>query len=69
MESYGKSLAKGQGGEGCPPNMGEYRVGSGGGGATSEGVGRKSGEKIKTGKRPPDKREAGGNPVVGEKKR
>ena len=31
---------KGQGGGGCPPDIGEYRVGSEGG-ARAEGVGRK----------------------------
>jgi len=34
--------------------MGEYGVGSEGGGARAEGVERKEGEKIKTRKRPPD---------------
>jgi len=34
--------------------MGEYRVGSEGRGARAEGVGRKYGEKMKTGKRPQD---------------
>jgi len=49
--------------------MGEYRLGSEGGGVRAEGVGRKEGEKMKTGKHPPDMREEGGNPVVGQKQR
>jgi len=48
--------------------MGEYRVGSEGG-TRAEGVGRKQGEKMKTGKRPLDIREDGGNPAVVEKQR
>jgi len=39
------------------------------GGARAEGIGTKEGEKMKTGKRPPDMREDGGNPAVGEKQR
>jgi len=35
------SLAKGPGGGGCRPDIGEYRVGSEVGGARAEAVGRK----------------------------
>jgi len=37
--------------------MGEYRVGSEGGEARAEGIGRKYGEKMKTGKHTPDMQE------------
>jgi len=47
--------------------MGEYRVGSEGGAARAEGVGRKLGERMKTGKHPPHMLEDGGYPAVGEK--
>jgi len=42
-------------------------MGSQGGGARAAGVGRKYSQKIKTGKRPPDMQEDGGNPGVGQK--
>jgi len=41
VESRGKTLAKGQGGGGGPPDMGEYRVRSEGGEVRAVGVGRK----------------------------
>ena len=44
-------------GGGHPPDMAEYRVGLEGRGARAEGVGRKEGETVKTGKGPLDMRE------------
>jgi len=41
VESGGQTLAKGQGGGGGPPDMGEYRVRSEGGGVRAVGIGRK----------------------------
>jgi len=45
---------KGQESGGRPPDIGEYRVVLEGGRVRAEGVGRKLGEKMKTGKGPQD---------------